>query len=900
MIEYLTAFADEQIQRVRASDSSAMLSDRAFSTVKTSLEEIIGTVTKSTMNKMLADEITPANPLAALSLDLALKEEREKAERTINSRLTSGESALPFPLVNTLRSRLSAAGDAIIEMLERVTVHRAEICHALTGRKLFTRIEDLTLFAGDTHAHGRSVMILDTDAGKLVYKPRDLRGEAFVQALAERFFGDTVGIPRCVAFGDSFGVCELIEKRRSVGEAAAKRFYRRMGAAAAFIKIIGSTDMHVENITCTDDRPYIIDLETILSPEMENTDYARLHPELSVLKSRSPYLSGLLPSEHDGRQFSVLMNTEDDGCAPEVGGRRVPVTGYFDAFKAGYHEAYSQVLKRRGEISAFIRERSGAFPVRLLIRSTQYYHDTILKLYHHNALASEEKQAQTNELLSRIMHSKIRPEFVGAVESELRQMMRGDIPYVYTYANSRDLYSDGRIAAKNVFRNTAAEHALANIAAMDEADEAFDLGLMERAVMQYPKALPEDERETPVILERTDTPMTREQTLAEAKELFYRIAALALQSPGGKLFWGFLNESDYGFRFCEAGLSNGLAGNAVFTSAYAFVSGEERAEAFAGKAVDELVSELDRMYGWLEDKAFAPRYAPSLGESEGIGGILTALALIRRYTGREELASLQKKTLFTLHQQDLSKYGAPDRMTGMSGLLSALCRFEEYRDTALIRKAADSLIAMKTLDHRGGKLWKSFPDKNRPISGGGHGLAGIAEALCAAASILGDSRYSGAAADALAFELEAYSEKFGTWADLRTVPPVGYMHGYCSGAPGIGMMCERIRRDGSDSSALQKCAALAEKSVDELPMNERDHLCCGNSAVVEYYLTVGRHDEAGKVLGAMKERKDRSGEYRYMGYHYHNSVTASLFYGAGGIGYELLRYAAPGKIISVL
>ena len=117
---------------------------------------------------------------------------------------------------------------------------------------------------------------------------------------------------------------------------------------------------------------------------------------------------------------------------------------------------YSHILERRGELSEFIRERSGGIPFRLLIRSTQYYHDTIIKLYHHNALASEEKQAQTNELLSRIMHSNIRSEFTGAVESELRQMMRGDIPYVYTYANSADLYSDGEIVAKNVFETTAA------------------------------------------------------------------------------------------------------------------------------------------------------------------------------------------------------------------------------------------------------------------------------------------------------------------------------------------------------------------------------------------------------------------------------------------------------------
>ena len=50
----------------------------------------------------------------------------------------------------------------------------------------------------------------------------------------------------------------------------------------------------------------------------------------------------------------------------------------------------------------------------------------------------------------------------------------------------------------------------------------------------------------------------------------------------------------------------------------------------------------------------------------------------------------------------------------------------------------------------------------------------------------------------------------------------------------------------------------------------------------------------------MKARRDTCGEYRYMGYKFRNSVTASLFYGAGGIGYEMLRYAAHEKILSVI
>ncbi|MBO6301359.1 MAG: hypothetical protein J6N15_02860 [Ruminiclostridium sp.] len=96
-----------------------------------------------------------------------------------------------------------------------------------------------------------------------------------------------------------------------------------------------------------------------------------------------------------------------------------------------------------------------------------------------------------------------------------------------------------------------------------------------------------------------------------------------------------------------------------------------------------------------------------------------------------------------------------------------------------------------------------------------------------------------------------------------------------------------------DSGQIQRCRKLAADSVRDLPLSPRDHLCCGNSASVEYYMTAGRREEAGKLLSAMYERSIKENGYRYMGYDYNNSVTASLFYGSSGTGCEMLRYACP-------
>lgn len=901
MFDQIENLIKEQTARVEALPERTLLSGGALARFSDALRKLADTVSESIVAQLLVHEVGDGNPLAALDPALLTEEQRRSAGKAVNEALLSGALTLPKPLTDLLALRLRNVTDALIEMLRRVAAHREVLGALLPDGRTFTRIENIVFSAGDTHNGGRSVTVLHTDAGKLVYKPRDMRGEAGVYALVQNHFSDVLGVPKCIAFGSSFGVSEFIEKRRAEGAEEARLFWYRFGGAAAVMKVLGSTDMHVENLTCSGGKPYIIDLETVISPELSNEMYEKLHPELWHLKSTSPYLSSLLPIQHEGRELSVLMNTADDGCAPVVEGKRVPVCDYLVDFTAGYTEIYRRILAKKEDISRFVSALSSEMPVRILLRNTQFYHDEMLRLCHHAALADEAARDKARSRLEKRLRYCIRSEFEAAVQSELKQIERGDIPFFYTYAASGDLCFGGETIVRNVFDVSAERHILNNLAAMGEKDLAFDLQLFERSVGQYPRRLPEDERDVQLKPFRTNKPISREQAMQEARRQFDLIFYLSITAPDGKLFWGCINDSDCSFRFCDTGLTCGLTGIAVFAAAYAYVSGDARANALAARTVGEAVTELERLSRCYEKMGFPADEFPNLGESEGMGGILNGLALLRRYTGSEAITALQQKALMILSRYGFSCYGAPDRMIGISGLLSVLCRFDEYKArTDLIAAAADSLLAMKKLPWKGKLLWKPFPDKPRPISGGGHGLAGVAEALFAAGAALGEEKYARAAEDAIGFELEAYSEKFRTWSDLRTYPPVGFMHGYCSGAPGIGIMLERIRKAGYESPALEKCAALAKRSVDELPLNARDHLCCGNSAVTEYYMTVGRLDEAGRTLAAMQRRSVEAGGYRYLGYACHNGVTPSLFYGASGIGYEMLRYACPQTILSVI
>ena len=218
----------EQVQRLKSSPYAGMPGEETCRKLEEALQSITKIVTKSTLTRYIAEEAAGTNPFALTLPDLITDDERQRAVETIKDKLSRGELTFPAPLIDVLRQRLCLVMDAFLEMLSRLAENREAICGTLTGGRLYTAIEDITFSAGDTHNHGRSVTILFTDAGKLVYKPHDMRGDEHIYAIAQRFFPEFAGIPKCIAFGDSFGVCEFIEKERAEGEEAAKDFWYRI------------------------------------------------------------------------------------------------------------------------------------------------------------------------------------------------------------------------------------------------------------------------------------------------------------------------------------------------------------------------------------------------------------------------------------------------------------------------------------------------------------------------------------------------------------------------------------------------------------------------------------------------------------------------------------------------
>lgn len=240
----------------------------------------------------------------------------------------------------------------------------------------------------------------------------------------------------------------------------------------------------------------------------------------------------------------------------------------------------------------------------------------------------------------------------------------------------------------------------------------------------------------------------------------------------------------------------------------------------------------------------------------------------------------------------------------MAGLLSTLCRYEElYEDSRilqLIETLAVRLLQLKTMQSGELFVWKTLESLKHPISGAVHGMCGIAEALLLAGKRLGTERFAAAAKDALAFEDNCFSEKAGGWEDLRVPGNHKLSRGNCYGPSGMGVIFSRLQKENISDIVLIRNRMRAKSCVGRIQDLGLDHLCCGNMSVVEYYLATEDFAGAGKLLSSVLTRRERMGDYRlgYADCRTNHNVT--VFYGLAGIGYELLRYAEPEWIESVV
>jgi type 2 lantibiotic biosynthesis protein LanM len=801
--------------------------------------------------------------------------------------------------------------------------------------------------AGDKHRDGRSVMVATFTSGfKLVYKPRSLAVDVHFQELMQWVNERTSDLHfRTLGILDrgEYGWAEFVRYERCSSPQAVERFYRRHGGLLALLYALKSTDFHYENVIASGEHPVLVDLEALFHPEVDKRKAgADAILEASVLevgllprrilpdgKAEGIDLSGigaiegaLMPDEvpaweHPGTDEMRLTRTRVAALSgtkhrPVLSGTGVNVGAYAEEVCAGFGEIYSllsyhraMLLNKNGPIARFASD-----PVRVIIRPTHTYslwsnvsfHPDMLRLEHDRELLFAKV---CNDAASGFGSKRVR----AAEETDLRS---GDIPLFTTTPGSRDLWTSRGERLPNELVESGHTLVVRRLLNLDLEDLYRQQWLI-RASFASLEPGPGPRMDNPTMQSTPSesapgrspaTQPVRERLIALASAIGDRIAATVC-GKGRDMSWIGLSVSREG-RWTPAPLGStlydGIPGVAIFLAHLGAITGQERFTDIAYLALEAMRASDDGNRAEMT----------GIGAMDGWGGTIYALAHFGALWKRESIIQDTERALGRIEplidsDQKIDLFG------GAAGCVLSLLALQSIYPSARTLRAAvrcgqrilDSAMVMDR-----GIGWASPGESHAPLAGLSHGASGIVLALYKLWTVTSHEPFRKAARQGLAYESTLFSVDAANWADLRSLPQSGqaeskprYVTAFCHGAPGIGLARLHTLGLPGDHDLMNEIGIAIDTTL-RYGWGRNHSLCHGDLGNLDLLLEASLilsdkrwSRELAEVRGVVLDDIELRG---WRCAHPGSIESPELMTGLSGIGYELLRLAAPEQVPSVL
>lgn len=784
-------------------------------------------------------------------------------------------------------------------------------------------VADIQVGLGDLHNKGRSVSIVQFSSGlSLVYKPKNLQISSAFQTLLEEL--NTLGLP-CklqsyrIVCRDCYGWEEVVTHQPCKEREEVDNFFKRNGMLLCLLYVLKGTDVHYQNIIASGEFPMLIDLETLFSSrvsgETEQNEEVQKKFEYSVIST------SLLPRWHfavEGRgriDFSGLSGDSEqifpyplpvwnhlntDQMTREFAlvklenqiethlcifqGSAISASDHLDTLIEGFQLMHGFLREHR---DALIREtqlsKMGQFPVRIVLRSTRFYFHILQSLYAPQAILNINITEKVLDLLSQNqtwLPSKI-------VEEEKRALLRGDIPYFYSFPISRDLYIKGEDPVSDCLRSAAFDEVILRLNELDIHDCNLQVAYI-RSSFEALKCVHADHEEKKARdMNVPQSILNKKQLLTVAEEIGTEILGRALRKEDRSLTWIVLEPALELERNLLQPISDvfssGRTGIALFFAAlYSFTGAQQWKEA----ALDTLKELKTLPFKNLNA-------APKAVGMAGVGGIVYALSHTAKLLQDPSLLTVAQNILQSI---DVKQDRSYDLFLGNAGLILALLAIENMGLSVLsLAKECGEQLLLSAVDMQQGALaWKPA-EYSVPLLGMSHGTAGIAYALLKLGKKTGDSRFVKCAEKAIRYERFHFSEELGGWPNFQEKT---YPVRWCHGAVGIGMAriaCSKIHSDEKYRDEIRAAVNLTKEVSKKTTFY---HLCCGLCGNVEF-LTQAHDYHPDPILQTLVSQMTSQIAHRLAG-DLHNQIKIGFMYGLAGIGYTLLRSIDRDKIPQVL
>jgi len=845
--------------------------------------------------------------------------------------------------------------DATAEFLARLASDWDAIQHMFGAGTELGQVVSVLPALSDLHNQGRSAIALTFASGlKLIYKPKDLGlDEAWCKLLA---WLNQHGIPLPFKLvralnRSTYGWVEFVDYQPCQDLDAARRYYQRAGMLLCLVYAWAGTDCHHENILACGEHPILLDLETLVSPQMrpdvafeEETTEQALIDDLFL---NSVLTTGMLPrwaftSNGQGYDVSGLGSVIDkelpykipqwvhintDGMAlrqttrkvapyknmPTLGSTYLSPNDYSDEIIVGFRHMYAFLIAHRealmapdGPLAPFAQLR-----VRFIYRATKIYAVLLQKTLHPTFLREGVvRSIEFDRLCHALLGADVkhpRWPIIGMEQQALEQM---DIPFFTTCSDSDSLEIADQVI-EHCFIASSYDLVVQRLTQLDDADLDRQISFIHGSL--YSRVAVEASRSA---LSENESwhidevaPLTQAELLQQAVAIATELRKQAIRAVEGGTTWitlEYIVKADQ-FQFQPMGYSlySGVCGVALFLAALEHVTGGADVRDLALAAVVPVQT-------WLRQRKTQGGTAGEIGigGAGGCGSISYALTRIGQLLNEPALLDDAQTAASLITQACISADQSLDIVSGAAGAILGLLACYDLSALPAIREQAiacgEHLLKRRLASAAGYRTWPSTHGKL--LTGFSHGAAGIAYALLRLYAATHESAFLEAAREAIAFERSVFSPEERNWPDFRssTDGAPSFTSGWCNGATGIGLArlggmpvleTDDIRQD--IEAALDTTSRYGGWGVD--------HLCCGIAGRVELLLLAATHLERPQLLltaqqqaAWMVARARRTGAF----YLYQNLpkgvYSPGFFQGTTGIGYELLRLAYPERLPSAL
>jgi len=294
----------------------------------------------------------------------------------------------------------------------------------------------------DRHNSGRTVTRLQFEAGSIIYKPRSGAGErewfSLLGWMNRHSFEPKLRAARVLR---RKGYCwmEHIEATSCQDEAAARRFYQRMGGTIAAAHLLKAVDCHRDNLIASGEHPVLVDVDALWHVS-------------KATKTQTPaallYRSGFFP--HSNRRSlqsrsSVLGPGTTGSHRARIADRSLDAAHYQQEIVTGFAKAWRCIVGTRNRKAAFAKrlQRVRSRERRWIYWATENYVAIRRASIEPSALRSS---AERDLVITRLCsHNRMT---TAPINAEVHTLAQLDIPYFVRKSDERMPPDEGDVPSE--------------------------------------------------------------------------------------------------------------------------------------------------------------------------------------------------------------------------------------------------------------------------------------------------------------------------------------------------------------------------------------------------------------------------------------------------------------------